>query len=70
MKHFRDSFNKKKINQPKHTQLTMSTPHVKFNNGHEIPILALGTWRSAPQDVKGAVIEAVLHHGYRFLFIF
>jgi len=42
-------------------------PKVKLNDGNEIPILGLGTWRSNPNEVKNAVVEAVLHEGYRHL---
>lgn len=41
-------------------------PNVKLYNGHEIPIFGLGTWKSAPNAVKNAVIDAV-KAGYRHI---
>jgi aldehyde reductase len=44
----------------------MSCPKVKLNDGNEIPIFGLGTWKSQPNAVKNAVIEAV-KAGYRHI---
>ena len=39
---------------------------VKLNNGYEMPIVGLGTWRSAPEDAYQAVLSA-LKAGYRHI---
>ncbi|XP_054751203.2 aldo-keto reductase family 1 member A1-like [Lytechinus pictus] len=39
---------------------------VQLANGHSIPILGLGTWKSKPDEVRKAVIEA-LEAGYRHI---
>ena len=39
---------------------------VKFNNGCEVPLLGLGTWRSPPGQVTAAVQHA-LTSGYRHI---
>ncbi len=39
---------------------------VKLNNGTEMPIVGLGTWLSAPEDVYNAVLTA-LKNGYRHI---
>lgn len=44
----------------------MSVPQVKLNDGTEIPIFGLGTWKSQPNAVKNAVIDAV-KAGYRHI---
>ncbi|KAL1755863.1 NADP-dependent oxidoreductase domain-containing protein [Schizophyllum commune] len=40
---------------------------VKLNNGLEIPILGLGTWKSAPGEVSKAVEYALKEAGYRHI---
>ena len=37
---------------------------LKFSNGDELPMLGLGTWKSAPGEV-GAAIESAVRMGYR-----
>jgi diketogulonate reductase-like aldo/keto reductase len=32
---------------------------VKLNNNYEMPIIGLGTWRSAPEDAYNAVLSAL-----------
>lgn len=44
----------------------MAVPQVKLNDGTEIPIFGLGTWKSQPNAVKNAVIDAV-KAGYRHI---
>lgn len=44
----------------------MACPKVKLNDGNEIPIFGLGTWKSQPNAVKNAVIDAV-EAGYRHI---
>jgi diketogulonate reductase-like aldo/keto reductase len=39
---------------------------VKLNNGYEMPIVGLGTWRSSPEDAYNAVLAA-LKAGYRHI---
>jgi len=39
---------------------TMSAPKVKLNNGLEMPVLGLGTWKSKPGEVEQAVKDATL----------
>lgn len=42
----------------------MATKTVKLNTGAEMPVIGLGTWKSAPGAVEGAVEEA-LRCGYK-----
>jgi len=44
----------------------MAVPMVKLNNGLEMPIVGLGTWKSKPNEVKNAVIYAI-EAGYRHI---
>lgn len=37
-----------------------------LNTGDKIPLVGLGTWQSAPNEVKNAV-EAALRAGYRHI---
>ena len=46
--------------------LSSSSPVYKLNSGHTMPIIAYGTFRSAPGEVGPAVIEAI-KAGYRHL---
>lgn len=39
---------------------------VTLNNGVEMPVIGLGTWRSKPNEVRDAVAHA-LKTGYRHL---
>ncbi|KAF8512554.1 Aldo/keto reductase [Hysterangium stoloniferum] len=44
----------------------MTSPTIKLNNGVEIPLIGLGTWQSAPNEVAKAV-EFALKDGYRHI---
>lgn len=46
--------------------LSSPSPVYKLNSGHTMPIIAYGTFRSAPGEVGPAVIEAI-KAGYRHL---
>ncbi len=39
---------------------------IEFNNGDQMPVLGLGTWKSAPNEVYTAVKEAI-KIGYRYI---
>lgn len=44
----------------------MSCPKIKLNDGVEMPVFGLGTWKSQPNAVRDAVIDAV-KAGYRHI---
>ena len=41
-------------------------PRVKLNDGREMPVVGLGTWKSKPGEVKAAV-KAAVQAGYRHI---
>jgi diketogulonate reductase-like aldo/keto reductase len=44
----------------------MTATTIQLNNGSKIPSLGLGTWQSAPGEVRSAVSYA-LQHGYKHI---
>lgn len=44
----------------------ISSTCLVLNNGREMPVLGLGTWKSTPEEIKSAV-EAAIDCGYRHL---
>ena len=45
---------------------TIAIPSLKLNNGREMPILGLGTWKAPPGEV-GMTVERGLRAGYRYI---
>ena len=46
--------------------MALENPSLTLSSGYKMPLLGLGTWKSKPNEVKNAVIEAV-KAGYRHL---
>lgn len=44
---------------------SIAIPSLKLNNGKEMPILGLGTWKAPPGEV-GMTVERGLRAGYRY----
>ena len=40
---------------------------IKLNNGYEIPIIGLGTWKSKPNEVGKAIEYALLEGDYKHI---
>lgn len=47
--------------------MTNKAPMIKLNNGTEIPVIGLGTWRIEPDATKETIVEAIMNQGYRHL---
>ncbi|KAG6547120.1 hypothetical protein Mapa_011372 [Marchantia paleacea] len=43
-----------------------ASSHFTLNNGHQMPVVGLGTWQAAP-GVVGAAVEAAVRGGYRHI---